>query len=151
MVPCPVYPPRIDQASSFTSQIKLYALLIRSSDSSSAPRTLKLFRNRDDLDFSMAADMKPTQSVEVPRSNEVVEIPLNRAHWNTTTSINLFFEANHGAGDEDVTSITYLGFIGEHMALNREPLSVLYEAAPNPSDHVAIQGLSGLHSSLPGQ
>ena len=81
----------------------------------------------------------------------MAEIPLNRAHWNGTTSINLFVVDNHGHGDEDVTRIAYLGFKGDFSALNREPVSVLYEAAANPSDHVAIQGLKGVNQSMPGQ
>ena len=112
---------------------------------------LKLFRNRDDLDFSTAIDLSATQKIDLPRGNDVAEIPLNRALWNTTTSINLFFQDNHSNGEDDVTRISYLGFRGEHMALNREPVTVLYEAAANPSDHVAIQGLSGLHQTMPGQ
>jgi hypothetical protein len=81
----------------------------------------------------------------------VAEVPLNIALWNTTTSVNLFFEDNHSNGEEDVTRIGYLGFKGEYMALNREPVTFLYEAAANPSDHVAIQGLSGVNQTMPGQ
>ena len=140
-----------EKRCSFAGQIKLYALLIRTSDSGSAPRKLKLFRNRDDLDFGTAADLPPAQTIDLPRSNEVAEIPLNRALWNMTTSINLFFEDNHSNGDDDVTKISYMGFKGEHMALNREPVTFLYEAAANPSDHVAIQGLSGVNQTMSGQ
>ena len=99
----------------------------------------------------MAADLAPTQKIDLPRSNDVVEIPLNRALWNTTTSMNLFFEDNHSNGEEDVTKLGYLGFKGEYLALNREPVTFLYEAAANPSDHVAIQGLSGVNQTMPGQ
>lgn len=126
-------------------------MLIRTSTSPSAPRTLKLFRNRDDLDFGTATDLQPTQVVTVPQSNDVVEISVNRAHWNGTTSITLFFEDNYGDGEEDMTRIGYLGFKGEFMALNREPVSVLYEAAANPSDHVVIQGLKNVNQTMPGQ
>lgn len=126
--------------------------MIRASDSPNAPRKLKLFRNRDNIDFSTAAELSPTQSLDLPRSSDVVEIPLNRAHWNGTTAITLFFEDNHSDGEEDVTQISYLGFKGEYLALNREPVSVLYEAAANPSDHVAIQGLTRMGSrTMPGQ
>jgi hypothetical protein len=135
----------------FAGSCKLYSIIIRTSDTPSAPKTLKLFRNRDDLDFSTAADLKPTQKIELPRTNEVAEIPLNRAQWNMTTSINLFFEDNHSDGDEDVTTISYLGFKGDFMALNREPVNVLYEAAANPSDHKMIQGLTNTGAQMPGQ
>lgn len=135
----------------FAGSCKLYSILVRSSDSDSAPLTLKLFRNRDDMDFGMAGDLQPTQTVTLPRSNEVADIPLNRALWNGTTSINLFFEDNHSGGDEDVTRIGYLGFKGDFMPLNREPVSVLYEAAANPQDHKLIQGLTNVNQSTPGQ
>jgi len=132
----------------FTGQVKLHAILIRTSNSASAPQTLKLFRNRNDLDFTTASDLEPVQKLILPQTSDVVEVPLNRAHWNMTTSLTLFFEDNYGEGDEDVTRIGYLGFKGEFMALNREPVSVLYEAAANPSDHQAIAGLDGLKGGM---
>ncbi|KAK6376068.1 hypothetical protein LTS17_007319 [Exophiala oligosperma] len=135
----------------FSGSCKLYSILIRTSDSDSAPMTLKLFRNRDDMDFGMASDLAPTQMLTLPKTNDVAEIPLNRALWSGTTSVNLFFEDNHSGGDEDVTRIAYLGFKGDFMALNREPVSVLYEAAANPQDHKLIQGLTNVNRSMPGQ
>jgi PITH domain len=135
----------------FAGSCKLYSLLIRSSDSPSAPLNLSLFRNRDDLDFSTASDLKPTQKLSLPRSNDVVEIPLNRAVWGTTTSINLFFEDNHSDGEEDVTKVFYLGFKGDFMRLNREPVNVLYEAAANPADHKLIQDLTNTGQQQQGQ
>lgn len=81
----------------------------------------------------------------------MAEIPLTRAHWNTTTSIDLFFEDNHSGGDEDVTRVYYLGFRGDFMALNREPVHVLYEAAANPRDHKVIRGLENRGQSSLGQ
>ena len=135
----------------FAGSCKLYSILIRTSDSPAAPLTLKLFRNRDDLDFSTASDLQPTQKLSLPRTNDVAEISLNRAQWNMTTNINLFFEDNHSGGEEDVTKISYLGFKGDFMALNREPVNVLYEAAANPSDHKVIQGLKNVNQQMPGQ
>lgn len=37
--------------------------------------------------------------------------------------------------------MSYLGFKGEWMKLNREPVSFLYEAAANPKDHQLAQGV----------
>ncbi|WEW55681.1 hypothetical protein PRK78_001114 [Emydomyces testavorans] len=130
----------------FTGQVKLHSFLIYSAPTASAPKTVKLFRNRLDLDFSTASDLQATQTLTVPQTltgsdADVLEIPLNRAHWNTTTSITLFFEDNWSGGEEDVTKVGYIGFKGHFMALNREPVTVLYEAAANPRDHVIIQGV----------
>ncbi|EEH36042.2 hypothetical protein PAAG_00365 [Paracoccidioides lutzii Pb01] len=142
---------------SFTGQIKLHSLLLYSPPIPSAPRTLKLFRNRHDLDFSTATDLTPTQTLSVPQTltgpdSDVLEIPLNRAQFNNTTSITLFFEDNWSQGEEDVTRVSYVGFKGQHMALNREPVTFLYEAAANPRDHVAIQGVQGVGRTIgPGK
>ncbi|RAL00269.1 PITH domain-containing protein [Aspergillus ibericus CBS 121593] len=135
----------------FTGQVNVHSLLIYTAPTSSAPKTLKLFKNRDDLDFSTASELKPTQKVDVPQpvpGADVFELPLNRAHWNATTSITLFFEDNWSDGEEDVTNVGYIGFKGQFMALNREPISFLYEAAANPNDHVAIQGVNGVGSRI---
>ncbi|KAI9734825.1 MAG: hypothetical protein M1834_001903 [Cirrosporium novae-zelandiae] len=133
---------------SFTGQAKLHSILLCTSNDNSAPMTLKLFRNRDNLDFSAASEVPPTQKLIIPQSSEIVDLPVNRAHWNMTRSITLFFEDNYGQGDEDVTRISYLAFKGEFMALNREPVTFLYEAAANPSDHVKIAGVGGINSKI---
>ncbi|KAB8075032.1 PITH domain-containing protein [Aspergillus leporis] len=139
----------------FTGQVNVHSLLIYTAPTPSAPRTLKLFKNRDDLDFATASELKPTQSIEIPQpvpGTDVFELPLNRAHWNATTSITLFFEDNWSSGEEDATKVSYVGFKGQFMALNREPVSFLYEAAANPSDHVTIPGMSGVGGRImPGQ
>lgn len=110
-----------------------------------------MYRNRNDLDFGSASDLKATQVIDLPRTNDIAEIALNRAHWNTTTSVDLFIEDNHSDGDEDVTRVYYLGFQGDFMALNREPVNVLYEAAANPNDHKVIQGLHNTNQQSLGQ
>jgi hypothetical protein len=68
-----------------------------------------------------------------------------------TTSITLFFEDNWSDGEEEETRIGYVGFKGQFMPLNREPVSFLYEAAANPKDHVAIAGVDGVGKVMPGQ
>jgi PITH domain len=89
----------------------------------------------------------PTQTLQIPQFNEVIEIPVNRAHFNGTTSIDLFFEDNHG--NEEETEIGFLAFKGEWVALSREAVSIIYEAAANPRDHALMQGLtSGGQQSL---
>lgn len=135
--------------------MKVHSLLIYTAPTSSAPKTLKLFKNRDDLDFATASDLSPTQTLEIPQpipGSDVFELPLNRAHWNATTSITLFFEDNWSGGEEDVTKVGYVGFKGQFMALSREPISFLYESAANPGDHVSIPGINDVGGRImPGQ
>ncbi|KAK8134706.1 Galactose-binding protein [Apiospora sp. TS-2023a] len=125
----------------FTGQVKLHSILLRTSPSDSAPRTLKLFINRDDVDFDAVADLPPTQVLELSQTGDVQELPVKRALFSKVTRLTLFIEDNFGDGDEDVTRFSYLGFKGEWMALGRAPAQILYEAAPNPNDH-ALKGTS---------
>ncbi|KAL3959796.1 hypothetical protein ACCO45_004913 [Purpureocillium lilacinum] len=63
----------------FTEQIKLHSILLRTSPSASAPRTLHLFINRADLDFSSAEELEPVQKLELSQTSDVQEIPVKRA------------------------------------------------------------------------
>ncbi|EXF84753.1 hypothetical protein CFIO01_10819 [Colletotrichum fioriniae PJ7] len=136
----------------FTGQVKLHALLLRTSDSPSAPRTLKLFINRDDLDFSSAEDAHPTQEFELSRTGQVQEIPVKRSLFGRVQRLTLFFEDNFGDGDEDETRVSYVGFKGEWMQLGRAPANILYEAAANPSDHkIKGTGVNDVGSGIGGR
>ncbi|KAJ6089394.1 hypothetical protein N7467_004610 [Penicillium canescens] len=139
----------------FNGQVKVHSLLLYTAPTISAPKTVKLFKNRDDLDFSTASELSPTQTIEVPQpvpGADVFELPLNRAHWNATTSVTLFFEDNWSDGEEEVTKVGYVGFKGQFLKLTREPINFLYEAAANPQDHVSIPGVNGGGGRImPGQ
>ncbi|KAK8129591.1 hypothetical protein PG999_001971 [Apiospora kogelbergensis] len=125
----------------FTGQVKLHSILLRTSPSDDAPRTLKLFINRDDVDFDAAGELTPTQTLELSQTSDVQELPVKRALFSKVTRLTLFFEDNFSDGEEDVTRFSYLGFKGEWMALGRAPSQIIYEAAPNPNDH-ALKGTS---------
>ncbi|KAF3170248.1 hypothetical protein TWF106_007804 [Orbilia oligospora] len=128
----------------FAGIVKLHSLLIYSPPDATSPRTLKLFINRTDVDFSNASSVTPTQTLEIPlvppsSRPEITEIPLKRALFNNVRSLTLFFEENHSYdGEEEVTKIWYLGFRGDFMKVGREPVITLYEAAANPRDHVNL-------------
>ncbi|KAF2729747.1 DUF1000-domain-containing protein [Polyplosphaeria fusca] len=125
----------------FTGQVRLHSLLLRTSPSPSSPRTLKIFVNPDpSLDFDAATETPPTQTLSISQTSDIQEIPVKRVLFNTTRSLGLFFEDNWGGGEEDVTRVAYLGFKGDFMKLNKEPVNVLYEAAANPGDHKSIVG-----------
>ncbi|KAG9248569.1 putative PITH domain-containing protein P35G2.02 [Calycina marina] len=122
----------------FTGQVKLHSLLIRTSNSNSAPQSLKVFINRDDLDFSTASDLAPTQEFKLSQTSEIQDIGVKRALFGKVQSLTLFFDDNYG---EDVTNVIYLGFKGDWMQLGRAPPNIMYEAAANPADH-ALKGTS---------
>ncbi|CAK7202906.1 hypothetical protein SEUCBS139899_005633 [Sporothrix eucalyptigena] len=127
----------------FTGQVKLHAILLRTSASLSAPRTLHVFQNRDDIDFGSAEEEAEhaTQTFELAQTSDIQEFAVKRAIFGQVRRLTLFFPDNFGDGDEDVTRLSYLGFRGEWMQLGRAPVNILYEAAANPADH-ALKGTS---------
>ena len=131
----------------FAGTVKLHSILVRSSTDDSAPLHLKIFVNRNDLDFGTASDLQPTQTFTLSQTSEIQDIPVKRTLFGNTYSLTLFFEDNHGG---EVTNVYYLGFKGEFMKLTREPVEVLYEKAANPRDHKSIVGVSDMAAQGPG-
>ena len=118
--------------------LKLHAILIRTDTSDACPKTLKVFHNKDDLDFSTASDIEATQSLIVSQTNDVQELQVKRAKFGNTYNLTLFLEDNYG---DDVSRVYWIGFKGEFTELNREPFEVLYEKAANPKDHELAAGI----------
>ncbi|KAI9867222.1 MAG: hypothetical protein M1813_009500 [Trichoglossum hirsutum] len=119
----------------FSAQVKLHAILLRTSNSPSAPRALRMTINRDDLDFTTAADLVATQTLYLSQTSDMQEVPLKRALWNNTHAVTLFFEDNHSDGFEDVTRVSYIGFKGEWMDMGKAPVGFLYESSARLADH----------------
>ena len=132
--------------SSFAGTVKLHSILVRSSTDGSAPRTLKVFLNKNDLDFSAVSDLKPVQVLTLSQTSDIQEIPVKRSLFGNTYSLTLFFEDNYG---DDATNIYYLGFKGDFTQLLREPVEVLYEKAANPKDHTPIVGVNDMAAQGP--
>lgn len=118
--------------SSFAGQVKLHSILIRTSQSASAPKTLKVFQNKEDVDFEAAEDTPAEQEFELSQTSEVQDLPVKRAKFGKVQRLTLFFPDNFGDGDEDVTRISYLGFKGEWMQLGRAPANIIV-SVHNPS------------------
>lgn len=122
----------------FAGVLKLHSILVRASTSGSCPRTLRIYRNRDDLDFATAGDLEPTQTLTISQTNDIQDLPVRRAKFGNTYSLTLFVEDNYG---DEVSRVYWIGFKGEFTELNREPIEVLYEKAANPKDHELIAGI----------
>lgn len=126
---------RANEKHRFIGSIKLHSILLRSDSSPTAPKTLKLYLNRDDLDFGAVSDLPPTQTLELPVTGRVLEIPVKRALFNNCHQLTIFFETNHSGGEDDVTRMSYLGFRGTWTELKKEAVVTNYETAANPADH----------------
>ncbi|EPE08758.1 hypothetical protein F503_04345 [Ophiostoma piceae UAMH 11346] len=140
----------------FTGQVKLHSILLRTSNTDSAPRTLHVFQNREDIDFGSAEEEAEgghaSQTFELAQTSDIQEFAVKRAKFGQVRRLALFFPDNFGEGDEDVTRISYIGFKGEWMQLGRAPTNIIYESAANPADH-ALKGTSvnQMGSNIGGQ
>ncbi|KAJ2155922.1 hypothetical protein GGH16_005733, partial [Coemansia sp. RSA 560] len=95
----------------FNQAIKLHSIMIKASGEQ-APKSIKLFVNRTDVGFDDAESAEATQEIEM--SNDVYEkggvVNLRYVRFQNVNSLTIFVANN--LGDDDVTSITQLAFIG---------------------------------------
>lgn len=145
----------------FTGLVKLHSILIRTTPDQHAPKVIKLFKNRDDLDFSLASELEPVATLNHPSgvgadpssspisvssttspgqvdldAEGIVEYALNRAKFSNLTSLCIYIPENQDEEEEEeVTKVLYVGLRGEFRELSKAPVIALYEAAANPKDH----------------
>lgn len=124
----------------FTGLVQLKSIQVRSTADDRAPKVIRLFKNRDDLDFATASELKPMQTLHHPagvgigtrQDDGIVEYALSRPLFSNMTSLTIHISENHG---NDVTALSYIGLTGSWTKLNKAPVVAMYEAAANPKDH----------------
>lgn len=127
----------------FDGAVKLSAVtLIGGRDESTSPSKLRVFVNRDDLDFEAIRSLPPTQAWELqPDPSGVLEYPSQAHKFQGVTSIDLHVQGTFGA---DFISIDFIGFKGTFTERKRQAVEAVYEARAMPSDHKVsdVQGAS---------
>jgi len=109
------------------------------------PRTVKLFSNRDDIDFEMARELVPQCQVDALPPEHFVEgtidYPLRPAgRFQNVSSLTLFFSDNFASAleeeeDEVSTIITYVGLKGKGSRQKRMAVEAVYESRGMLKDH----------------
>eukprot|EP01127_Copromyxa_protea_P016141 TRINITY_DN4745_c0_g1_i1.p1 TRINITY_DN4745_c0_g1~~TRINITY_DN4745_c0_g1_i1.p1 ORF type:complete len:279 (-),score=47.23 TRINITY_DN4745_c0_g1_i1:157-993(-) len=98
----------------FNSSCRLHSIIVHSENLSSAPKVIKLYANRFNLDFDNVEDQSPVQTVELNEeyylSGGKKEIELKGRVWENVDSIALFVEDN--LQHEATTVIHRIQFIG---------------------------------------
>ncbi|CAG8437161.1 10662_t:CDS:2 [Ambispora gerdemannii] len=125
----------------FTGSVKLKSISIKAGPGDSCPSKLKVYINRDDMDFDAAETYESTQEWDLVQTNEIVEI----SKMSNVQNLNLYFSENFG---EEITRIYYIGLKGEWTEIKKDPVITLYEAAANPTDHKKIHGEERLHHAF---
>jgi PITH domain len=93
------------------------------------------FVNREDIDFSSAAEVPGVQTLECVADSEGIEVdyPTKINKMQNVSSITLYVSGNHG--DTDTTIITFLGFKGESTNTRHGVVEAVYESKPQAADH----------------
>ncbi|QSL66004.1 hypothetical protein MERGE_003141 [Pneumocystis wakefieldiae] len=135
----------------FTGIVKLKSFVLRCFPDETAPKRCEIFMNREDIDFDTIGSLKPVQSIDLvapENAGEIIEYPVKTQFYGSCRNITLFFTGNWST-EMDQTRICLLGFKGIWSELRKQPVITIYEAAPNPMDHIHEQTIdSGPVNSL---
>lgn len=121
------------EPTSFTGVVKLKSIRVAGGPDGASPSRMKVWINRNDVDFSNADDLPPTQEWELVEDFQA-EIPWETRlfKFQNVTSLTIYFPENFGA---DSSLVYYIGLTGEYQAQNRQPVIATYEARAQPADH----------------
>lgn len=120
----------------FTSPIKLASVIVIGGDEGTCPSKVRLYVNREGLDFSSVADVEATQELDLIEDfHGAAEIPVRAAKFGQVTLLHMFFPESFA---EDRTRIHWIGLKGTGSEYKREAVMCVYEAVPNAADHKKI-------------
>lgn len=118
----------------FTSDVKIKSIAIVGGADGKSPSKMRVFVNRDGIDFGDAHSMQPVQEWDLEENlHGLLEYQTRYSKFQSVGNITLHFPQSFGA---DVTQIFYIGFKGEATQMKRDAVAnIVYEVLPNPSDH----------------
>lgn len=128
----------------FTESVTLQSVSIRSAgameDGTSPPKTVKLFVNREDLDFETAREMPPQMTLELLEphhfSEGSIDYPCRPAgRFQNISCLTIFVENNYNEDDDSATEITFVGLKGKGTKMRRKAVEAVYESRGMVSDH----------------
>mmetsp|Transcript_23833 Transcript_23833/g.40564 ORF Transcript_23833/g.40564 Transcript_23833/m.40564 type:complete len:211 (+) Transcript_23833:84-716(+) len=106
------------------------------------PSELKLYVNKEGLDFTQINDHTPTQVFQIPMDSDGLELTTLVHSFTQVTTLHFFFSQNHGA---DTTAIQYIGMQGEHTHYRREAVHAQYEVQCTGEDKIQpLNPLAGM-------
>eukprot|EP00294_Goniomonas_avonlea_P009671 CAMPEP_0114541650 /NCGR_PEP_ID=MMETSP0114-20121206/1416_1 /TAXON_ID=31324 /ORGANISM="Goniomonas sp, Strain m" /LENGTH=210 /DNA_ID=CAMNT_0001725897 /DNA_START=8 /DNA_END=640 /DNA_ORIENTATION=+ len=128
----------------FTGLMRLKSIVIVGGPGDECPSSVKLFANREDIDFDTAEDLPPLQTIELaPQQTVEMEYPLKISNFNNVHNLTLFFPGNFGA---EFTRINYIGIKGIFKMVKTEAVAAIYELRPQPGDHKTKDQNAGFNS-----
>jgi hypothetical protein len=89
------------------------------------PSELKLYVNKEGIDFTGINDHTPTQVFHIPADSDGLELTTLVHAFSNVTTLHFFFSQNHGA---DSTAIQYIGMQGMYECVDEVKLVASYMA-----------------------
>ena len=119
-----------------TSPCRVTSLCVGSPPEGGAIR-LRLFVNRDALDFSTVADATPDQELHLPPDfSASLWHPLKQVKFGNASSLMCYFTAADTAeGASPPIRISFIGLKGVSSGIKRGVVTAVYESRPQLSDH----------------
>lgn len=116
----------------FTGAIKLTALTVIGGGDEKTPATMRLFINREDLDFGLVHQLQPVQEFELqPNARGEIEYPTQVLKFSGVHHLTIHFPR---ALIGDQSHVVFVGLKGEFSERRREAVQAVYELKPLKAD-----------------
>eukprot|EP00048_Salpingoeca_helianthica_P020866 m.8958 g.8958 ORF g.8958 m.8958 type:complete len:208 (-) comp5318_c0_seq1:26-649(-) len=134
----------------FTANVSLRTITIAGPEGDEHPRTVKLFSNRNDIDFDKAQQLPALVELSLqPDPRGACEYALRPAHFQGLQDLTIFVSGNFGA---DSTRIDFIGLRGTSMKVVRDTIITIAEVAARPQDHpTAVAGAQPWSTQMPSK
>lgn len=120
----------------FTVSVNIKSIVVIGADEESCPSRVKLFKNRDGVDFGNADELVAEQSFDLAldRRGEL-DLMVRPSKFQNVNQLTLYFPSNHSDGEQQ-TRITYVGIKGTSTTYRRGVVeNAVYESKPQLADH----------------
>lgn len=141
----------------FTEAVTCLSICIGStggSETTAPPRRVKLFCDRETMDFDIARELEPAMTLEILPPDHMpeegtIDYPLRPAgRFQNISILTLFFETNYDDNGEAGTEITYVGVKGKGTKIKRAAVECVYESQGMLKDHKTPGGEYGVTESV---
>mmetsp|Transcript_14786 Transcript_14786/g.36902 ORF Transcript_14786/g.36902 Transcript_14786/m.36902 type:complete len:210 (-) Transcript_14786:424-1053(-) len=118
----------------FDGAVKLKAICLVGGPDGTSPAKMKVWINRDDLDFEAAERVAAVQEWDLQAENPqaTLEYPTQVAKFNGVHSLDILLSGNFGG---DRAELHFVGLKGEFAERKRQAVEAVYELRPVPTDH----------------
>mmetsp|Transcript_9721 Transcript_9721/g.26928 ORF Transcript_9721/g.26928 Transcript_9721/m.26928 type:complete len:211 (+) Transcript_9721:125-757(+) len=139
----------------FTETVTVKHFSIRNGSTNgdtAAPRRVKIFTNRDDIDFETARELPAHQETILVEPEHIVDGTVDyparpASKFTNITSIAMYVQDNFDDSGEAPTEITFVGFKGKGTKMKRVAVEAVYETRGMKKDH-KVKGEFGAKSDL---